>query len=383
MAMVDEIVRNGQVSSDVKSLVLWCQDQGADPRCVAHGVTGRSGGWGDGTEQFPLVPKVDHRGKSAISLVLGLISVLEQISTYEHEGKYKAQLAAAKQLMDIFAQYRGRGERSPVPKGTIDLWTSIRFNEELADLELLVLDLDSSDFESPGKTGSFESGNRVKAHSFILCEASDVLKASLASEMLEGETRVIPVRGASMAAVEVLLSVIYLGRTPAPLPCISNPTPKKTWSVGDQAEGNFRGRGAWWPCSITWVYHNGSCDITYDAEDGGRTFHEKRVSPQRLQARGLWCDPTEISEHLRTQLLALDIAHRWMIGHAVRLLEESLSQELHRLALVPWLAILLDDATFVGTLDMLHETASLKDFRELLKACRHMTSSLSAKVMWV
>ena len=42
------------------------------------------------------MPRVPHTGRSAITLVLGFIAVLERISVYEHQGKYRDQLAAAK-----------------------------------------------------------------------------------------------------------------------------------------------------------------------------------------------------------------------------------------------------------------------------------------------
>merc|ERR1719359_699172 len=116
------------------------------------------------------------------------------------------------------------------------MWSSIRRDLESADVELVIVgglnDSASRCEASSSYVDSWSSaGTTIKAHSLVLSEASPVLKASLASEMQEGKTHVIPVPGASIGAMEVLLSVIYLGRTPAPPPCMNTPT-KRDWSIG-------------------------------------------------------------------------------------------------------------------------------------------------------
>lgn len=303
--------------------------------------------------------------------MLALISVLERINTYEHEGKYQTQLAAAKQLMQIFAQFRPKIELIPVPKAAFKMWSGIRTDAEHADVELLVSNelTSCSDLQS-----SSDSVDRIKAHRVVLCQASPVLKASLASEMQEGRTHVIPVPEASTAAVEALLSVIYSGKAPELPPCIKSFL-NRTWAVGDPAEGNYHGRGTWWPCTVTWVHPNGKCDIAYDAENGAITYRERRVDPQLLQARGLHNCHAEVSEHLHTQRLALDIAHRWQIGYAVDILEHSLSEELRRLILNPCFADIVihgDSGAFWNTLKMLSEASALYDLPTLSKACKHV-----------
>lgn len=229
----------------------------------------------------------------------------------------------------------------------------------------------ASSSESPWSDVHLSVEDKVKAHSIVLCEASPFLRASLASEMQEGRTHVIPVPGASVKSVNMLLDIVYMGRNPEPLASTLSSCHKTSWSKGDRAEGNFRGRGTWWPCSVTWVYQNGVCDVTYDAEEGSSPYYEKRVHPRRLQVLGSFQNTqAEISEHFHTQLAALDIAHRWQIGYAAALLEQSLAEELQCLVNEPRYAATFCDSTFKDIFEMLSEAAELKDLPKLAIACR-------------
>lgn len=372
MAAVNEIVRSGEVSREVRALLLWCQEQGADPRRTAPSACGHSGGWGNSTDEFPLVPRVPHMGKSAITLVLGLLTVLERISIYEHKGKYREQLFAAKQLLQIFSQFRAGVPTKPVADGAVEMWEGIRGDLDRADVELHVVEHEGHDARADHEEalpGDVAGGGRVMAHSLVLCQASAVLRASLASGMQEGQTRVILVPGATVEAVQQLLSVIYLGELPHG--GAAGGRSARSRARGEAVEADWRGRGAWWPGRVSATHADGSCDVEFDGEGG---FAERRVPPARLRSPRATaeCRRSDPLEQLRTQLTALDVAHRWQVGHAVRLFEQCLARELQDDSSSPraWSASARSRAEHMRKFELLCDAATLKDLPVLLSACR-------------
>jgi hypothetical protein len=415
MATVNEIVRFGQVSRDVRPVLQWCMRQGADPRWPATSARGYSGGWGNGTEEFPHVPRVPHAGRSAITLVLGLISVLERIHIYEHKGKYQDQLAAAKQLLAVFAQFRAGVPARPVAEATVEMWESIQADSELADVELVVVPEAWAEEEqpdgwpmegspkggrgcisedpfateneegpkkcSPGSASwpstastqhSQESRSMVRAHSLVLCHASPVLRASLTLNMREGQTRVLQVSGASIQAVELLLAILYSGSLPNADSHAVRPT--RTWAVGDALEANWRGRGRWWAGHVVATHDDGSCDIVYDGEG---CYSERRVRPVNLRPIKESDCRHYAGDHPRVQILALDLAHRWQIIHVVTMLENNLVQQLREGRSSEWFLKHMhqgDNEGILQTFELLCEAAILKDLHLLRAACRHFAS---------
>merc|ERR1712232_1343801 len=130
--------------------------------------------------------------------------------------------------------------------GAANVRSSIRYDLKSADVELVADDRSDGVCSSEASSSNWEnrraSGTIVKAHGLVLSQVSPVLKALLSSEMEEGKTHVVAVPGASASALEALLSVMYEGKSPDPLPCMTGWIEKKG-QVGDKAEGNWRGRG--------------------------------------------------------------------------------------------------------------------------------------------
>lgn len=366
MATVNEVVRSGQVNSEVKPVLQWCLRQGSDPRLFAANARGYSGGWGNGTEEFPTVPRVPHAGKCAITLVLALIIVLERISVYEYKGKYHDQLSAAKQLLSIFAQFRAEVPRRSVAEASVEMWERIQTDTEHADVEL------QATGAGPGT---------VQAHALVLCQASPVLRASLTSRMQEGQTRVLQVPDANVAAVELLLAIIYSGTLPAHAAPALAQSPRSDAAVGDKVEGNYQCRGRWWAARITAVYDDSTCDLVYE----GDVYTESCVKPHRIRPcrsyKASQCAEKSsrsqpMMENAQVQLMTLDIAHRWQIGHAVALLEIALAQHLREGTQAGWFTATRDTAEDLRTFELLFEAAILKDLPTLRTSCKHFASEV-------
>mmetsp|Transcript_93307 Transcript_93307/g.170927 ORF Transcript_93307/g.170927 Transcript_93307/m.170927 type:complete len:462 (-) Transcript_93307:126-1511(-) len=379
MATVNEIVRSGQVNRDVRSVLQWVIKHGADPRRIAPTARGYSGGWGNSTDEFPNVPRVPHNGKSAITLVLGLINVLERIWNYEHKGKYQDQLSAAKELMNIFGRFRENVPTSPVPCPVLEMWQNIQYDQEHADVEIHVTgDIVEDDCTSQDR----DDLCIIRAHSLVLCHASPVLEVFLSNRWSassgEGggpKMRTVPLPGASPVAVHLLLETIYTGVMPAQ-PSSRRP-PRGGWSAGDAVEANWRGKGRWWPARIKAVDNAGLYNITYDG-DASESYAEQRVEAHclrqpRVQNASNPGGSTAV-DYIQTQLIALDIAHRWQVSHAVRLLEESLASQMREGPLKGWFSSNRDWAPHMRTFEQLCEAANLKDLPVLRAACRHFAS---------
>jgi hypothetical protein len=337
-------------------------------------------------------------------LALALVSVLERISVYEHKGKYQDQLVAAKQLLSIFAQFRTVAPSRSVAEGTVEMWERIRADQDLADVEFVI------GGDSSGSYGALEvspeSSGSIFAHSLVLCHASPVLRASLSSGMREGQTRVVQVPGANLAAMHLLLAIVYSGSLPddgkrkPPIPRDGGNV-ALTLVVGDAVEANWKGRGRWWRGRVAALQEDGSCDVVYDGEGD---FTERDIAPPRLRlpqdarrapskngkpscnsaaAFSSVCSP-------RTQLLALDVAHRWQVNFAVTLLEQSLAEHVRDTCTREgmqgtrsqlwldgagtWDDSLSDRDRALATFELLCEAASLKDLPTLRAACRRRAS---------
>eukprot|EP00928_Gymnodinium_smaydae_P036465 TRINITY_DN25483_c0_g2_i1.p1 TRINITY_DN25483_c0_g2~~TRINITY_DN25483_c0_g2_i1.p1 ORF type:complete len:301 (-),score=54.63 TRINITY_DN25483_c0_g2_i1:82-984(-) len=197
----------------------------------------------------------------------------------------------------------------------------------------------------------------VHAHSLVLCQASPVLRALLASDMRESQTRMVQVPGASVAAVRLLLTIVYSGglqdsdsyarRRSRTSSSSSFSGYWNTWgdghggsgfaagsafAVGDAVEANWRGRGRWWPGRVVAVNDDGTYSVDYD---GAGSFSDRRVAAANLRSskdssssssKGGKGGSGNAADCPRTLLEALDVAHRWQISHAVALLEQSLAQ---------------------------------------------------------
>lgn len=365
MATVNEIVRSGQLNCEVKAMLQFCMGQGADPRTHAPVARGFSGGWGNSTEEFPHVTRVFHAGRSAITLALGLVSVLERISLYEHQGKYVDQLAAAKELLTVFGQFQPAAPSRPVPEAAINMWNSVRSDQEHADVELRV----SGDPDAGGEAGS-DFGTVVMAHSLVLCHSSPVLGAMLNSSMREGQTKVVSVPGASVAAVRLLLAIVYSGVVPpSPPPTLLRAGPRM-WSVGDRVEANWFGRGSWWPGEVSRVRGDGSCDVAYCGEG---SFVERWVRLACLRPAGGSGDCASdnggtTASHIRTQLTALDVAHRWQVQHAVAVLEQALACELREIRW--WFTTVRHHAEQMQSFELMCDAAALHELPVLRAACQ-------------
>ena len=53
MATANRVVRSGQVKKEVRSTLPWVLREGADPQQTAMVAHEYSGGWGNGTDEFP------------------------------------------------------------------------------------------------------------------------------------------------------------------------------------------------------------------------------------------------------------------------------------------------------------------------------------------
>mmetsp|Transcript_43909 Transcript_43909/g.80235 ORF Transcript_43909/g.80235 Transcript_43909/m.80235 type:complete len:445 (+) Transcript_43909:66-1400(+) len=311
MATVNEIVRSGVVHDDVRRVLIWCMKQGADPRRAApilpHGIIGgHSGGWGNGTDEFPYVGQVEHQGNSAVTLLLGLLKVLEWINNYEHKGKYIGQVNAAKDLLNIFAQFRPSVKVERICAGTVDLWSAIKDDEESADVELHM------------------DGEVLRAHACVLCNASPVLRAALTSHMLEGTSRIVNV-DADKPVVEFVIHALYTGKlSPSHIVKMGNPTTGEQFTVGEQVEANWRNRGTFWKATIAGCNDDGTYNITYS--EGG--YRERWVPAHRLKTQVLCTQKPEqvVHDKLNVEMLlaATSLAHFWQCQRVVTLFEDAL-----------------------------------------------------------
>eukprot|EP00927_Polykrikos_kofoidii_P023192 TRINITY_DN21424_c0_g1_i1.p1 TRINITY_DN21424_c0_g1~~TRINITY_DN21424_c0_g1_i1.p1 ORF type:complete len:512 (+),score=60.50 TRINITY_DN21424_c0_g1_i1:166-1536(+) len=371
MATVNEIVRSGDVCDDVRSVLLWCLRQGADPRRTAPRSLGYSGGWGNGSGEFPNVARVPHMHRSAITVCLGLIRVLEKISVYEHQGKYRKQLCAAKQLLSVFSHFRATLPSQPVARETVSMWKRIMVDEERADVRLHALGHGQADglINENHDVGS----GVVPAHSLVLSHLSPVLRATLSSTMREGQTQVVPVPEASVDAVKLLMVVLYSGILPretAEAMTQEQRSLARDLKTGDAVEANFRGLGQWWPGRISGVHDDGTFDIIYDGRGSYSDWRVQRTNvrlPKNALASKVADVTSEPGKHALKLLTALDVAHRWQVSHAVGLLEQALVQIIER---TPFF-----DEDFAGhermrIFEHFFESAVLKNLCTLRTACR-------------
>jgi len=249
---------------------------------------------------------------------------------------------------------------------------------EHGDVELRVSSSDHSAQEEEDATATDDHRQCIaplRAHALVLSHASPVLAASLSSAMQEGQTRVVKVPGVTEAALQLLLSLIYTGSKPTGHQ--SHAPRSSGWAKGDYCEANWRSRGRWWSAQIEAIHDDGSCDVTYT---GFGNYSEQHVSPWNMRASKVCSQSTYGAtdtpiEQVQTQLLALDLAHRWQVDHAVSMLEKSLMQSLREGSdRRSWFNSPRDVAEHAQVFDSLCEAASLKELPLLRAECRHFAS---------
>jgi len=346
MATVNEIVRSGKLTPEVKATLYWCMSQGADPRTIAPASTvlGHSGGWGDGQE-FPKVPAVEHGDHCAISLVQALLKYLEWIHNYEHKGKYQAQVVVCRELLNLFADFRPKSKfRSKPESWCTRICDAIRSDMDSTDVEIHLLPLEErkaqhsepqaepdiwrwQDEGSKESKIDSDSGCEVlRAHSHFLRAASPVLSALLSSAMKEGRSWVISVP-VEQAAADLLLCTIYTGEVPT-LPAEESGTISKgckSYAVGETVEGNYRHKG-WWKAKVTHRNDDGTYRLDY--LDGN--YKELWVPANRIrqletaQAFAQAAQVTDILTDSGHLVSSLDLAHRWQVDVSVDILEEAI-----------------------------------------------------------
>lgn len=106
---------------------------------------------------------------------------------------------------------------------------------------------------------------------------------------------------------------------------------------------------------------------------GEGSFAERWVQLGRLRVRGADRNAGNgATANIRTQLAALDVAHRWQVQHAVIILEQELVQELQENS--GWFTP-REVAEHLRAFELICDSASLKDLPLLLGACRHFAAT--------
>mmetsp|Transcript_38576 Transcript_38576/g.120038 ORF Transcript_38576/g.120038 Transcript_38576/m.120038 type:complete len:383 (+) Transcript_38576:103-1251(+) len=157
---------------------------------------------GDKEVENSRTPLVHFNDKSAYGVVASCLEALTNV-----EGDWKRELRFLRDAAKILASYRPSGHagggvpRVPVAEGVVETWESVLADAESADVAILVEGADDG-----------AAAERVLVHSAVLRGASPVLRAMLATTgMREGARKVIEVKGCSLAALRLLLSLVYTG----------------------------------------------------------------------------------------------------------------------------------------------------------------------------
>lgn len=203
MAMVAEVIRSPRVLEDpkAKEAIMWMLAQGADPRLEAPSAM--APGWTlGGDAQFPKLQAIAHRGHSAITLTLAIRNEMTQ--NQANRTAYTNNIQGANAMLKLFSTFRTRAADDSsvrVDEGVVDHWDRILLDTKHADVEFQITDASGE-----------EVIGRVRAHSLILENASNVLRATLTGGMCEAQIpKVVKVPGASVEAVQELMCILYTG----------------------------------------------------------------------------------------------------------------------------------------------------------------------------
>jgi len=183
-------------------LLRFAVQNGANPHAVAPEQCDTERWWGEDGK----MTTITFAGESAFECLLAVKRSLKASDSEkvaeDTEPLWTAQLEAVDVALGILAN-ASRAERSVgVPEGVLDTWEGLLSDAESMDVAIRV--------EAPGREG----GAEVRAHSAVLRNASEVLRAMLSTQaMREGVSKVIEVAGCGHEAVRLLVGLIYTGMT--------------------------------------------------------------------------------------------------------------------------------------------------------------------------
>jgi len=179
------------------ALLRLAMERGADPNAAAPFSCNVQKFWylekrGQRKETKTLV----FFGKSALQCLLAAERAIKMTDA----GEWKEDLEAIDEAIEILSSSNIRASLA-VSEGVVETWESVLADAESADVAILVEGADDG-----------AAAERVLVHSAVLRGASPVLRAMLATTgMREGARKVIEVKGCSLAALRLLLSLVYTG----------------------------------------------------------------------------------------------------------------------------------------------------------------------------
>eukprot|EP00440_Ansanella_granifera_P000695 gb/GFBE01000752.1/.p1 GENE.gb/GFBE01000752.1/~~gb/GFBE01000752.1/.p1 ORF type:complete len:345 (+),score=86.08 gb/GFBE01000752.1/:1-1035(+) len=177
-----------------KLLARWLLDHGADPLQANGHVTDDEFVWR--TENKGAKILIRKKGRSAMSTALQLRKEMRDATDGQEKVDWTPEIAYLSELIQMFSRSvsaRDAGSTANVKTSVIERWASML--QDTSDHSLTIN----------------AEGGRCTAHGSMLSASSPVVKACLNSGMVEGSKRSIDVKDCPVAAVRLLLELLYTG----------------------------------------------------------------------------------------------------------------------------------------------------------------------------